>query len=146
MLKMGICDACLMGLTSSLEGTSIWGNPGNWSKKKQDTSRGKETLKLIMIDVKQGFVWGYSGSKILGGCTWEERIGYRNLERIQVFPCFLGRKIRDSESKNGYTWLCATRCMQPVGWGIKGTCRGDMHLLCWKATPKQQWACHSDKL
>ena len=48
-----------MGLTSSLDGTSIWGYPGNWSKKKQD--RGEETLKLIMIDVKQGFVWGYSG-------------------------------------------------------------------------------------
>ena len=35
MLNMGICDACLMGLTSSLEGTSIWGYPGNWSKKKK---------------------------------------------------------------------------------------------------------------
>ena len=54
MLNMGICVACLMCLTSSLEGTSIWGYPGNWSNKKQD--RGKETLKLIMIDVKQGFV------------------------------------------------------------------------------------------
>ena len=94
---MGICDVCLMGLTSSLEGTSIWGYPGKWSrKKKQD--RGKETLKLIMIDVKQGFVWGYSGSKILGGCTREERMGYMNLERIHVFPCILGRKIRNSEN------------------------------------------------
>ena len=54
MLNIGICDACLMGLTSSLEGTSIWVYPGNRSKKKQD--RGKETLKLIMIDVKQGLV------------------------------------------------------------------------------------------
>ena len=59
--------------------------------------------KLIMIEVKQGFVWGYSGSKILGGCkkgvtytTLGERIGYRNLERIHVhvFPCILGREIR----------------------------------------------------
>ena len=24
MLNMGFCDACLLGLTSSLEGTSIW--------------------------------------------------------------------------------------------------------------------------
>ena len=85
-----------------------------------------------MIDFKQGFLWGYSGSKILGGCTQEERMGYRNPERIHVlvFPCILGRKIRDSENKNGHAWLCATRCMQLGGWGIKGTSRGDMRLLC----------------
>ena len=43
--------------------------------------------------------------------------------RIPVFPCILGREIRDSENnKNGHAWLCATRCMQlvrgdGVGWG-----------------------------
>ena len=74
----------------------------------------------------------------MGGCTQEERMGYRNLERIHVFPCILGRKIRDSENKNGHAWLCATRYMQLVGWGIKGTSRGDMLLLCLKATPKRQ--------
>ena len=41
-------------------------------------------LNLIVKEVKQGFVWGYSGSKILGGCkkgvtytTPGERMGYR---------------------------------------------------------------------
>ena len=62
-------------------------------------------LKLIVKEVKQGFMWGYSGSKILGGCkkgvTYTipgERMGYRSLERIHVFPCILGQKIRDSEN------------------------------------------------
>ena len=55
MLNIGICDACLMGLTSSLEGTSIWVYPGN-RRKKKNKIWGKETLKLIMIDVKQGLV------------------------------------------------------------------------------------------
>ena len=76
--------------------------------------------------------------KNTGWLTQEERMGYRNLEIIHVFPCIFGRKIRDSENKNRHAWLCATRCMQLVGWGIKGTCRGDMRLLCWKATPKRQ--------
>ena len=42
-----------------------------------------------MIEVKQGFVWGYSGPKILVGCkkgvtytTPEEKMGYMSLERI----------------------------------------------------------------
>ena len=68
-----------------------------------------------MIQVKQGFVSGYPGSKILGGCkkgvtytTTEERMGYRNLERIHVFSCILGRKVRDSENKIRHAWLCAT--------------------------------------
>ena len=68
-------------------------------------------LKWIMIEVTQGVVWGYSGSKILGGCkkgvTYtipEERIGYRN--RIHVFPCILGREIRDSENKKGHAFNC----------------------------------------
>ena len=28
-------------------------------------------------------------------------MGYRNLERIYVFPCILGREIHDSENKTG---------------------------------------------
>ena len=67
--------------------------------------------------------------KILGGCkkgatytctTAEERIGYRNLERIYIFPCILGREIRDSENKNGHAWLWATRFMQLVELGGVG--------------------------
>ena len=67
-------------------------------------------LKLIMIEVKQGFVWVTQGTKYWdGGCkkgvtltTPEEMIGYRDFERIHVFPCILGREIRDSENKNGH--------------------------------------------
>ena len=62
-------------------------------------------LKLIVKKVKQGFEWGYSGSKILGGCkkgvtytTPGERMGNRNLERIHAFPYILGREICDSEN------------------------------------------------
>ena len=45
-------------------------------------------------------------------------MGYMNLERIHVFPCILGREIRDSENKNGHAWLCATL----VEWGIGLIC------------------------
>ena len=146
MLNMGICDVCLMGLTSSLEGTSIWEYPGNWSKKKKQ-DRGKETLKLIITDVKQGFVWGYSGSKILGGCTREERMGYRNLERIYMyFPVFWDERFAIQKIKTGMHGLVQLDACNWWDGGIKGTSRSDMRLLCWKATQTQQWACDSDKL
>ena len=57
--------------------------------------------------------------------TPEERMGYRNLERIHVYICILGREIRESGNKNGHTWLCATLCMQLVGWG-----RGRVGVIC----------------
>ena len=52
MLNIGIGDAFLMGLNSSSGG--IWGGPHKRGKNGQE----KEMLKLIMIEVKQGFVWG----------------------------------------------------------------------------------------
>ena len=83
-----------MGLTWSWEG--IWGCPGNWSKKKLggrdvevDYDRSQTMVSVVLLRVK-----------ILGGCkkgcaytTLEEMIGYRTL-----FPCILGREIRDSEN------------------------------------------------
>ena len=65
-------------------------------------------------------------------------MGYRNLERIHVFLCILGRKIRDSENKNGMHGCVQLDACNWWDGGIKGTCRGDMRLLCWKATPKRQ--------
>ena len=55
-------------------------------------------------------------------------MGYRNLERIH--DCILGRTIRDSENKNGHAWLCATRCMQLVGWGDKGYMYKNVGVIC----------------
>ena len=92
------------------------------------TNWGNEMLKFIMIEVKQGFLWGKYLSDFKKGGTYttpDERMGM-NLERIRVFTCILGREIRNSENKNGHAWLCATigtcRCMQLVGWrgGGKG--------------------------
>ena len=87
----------------------IWGCPGNWSKKKY--RGGGRDVEVDNDRIIQGSC-GVTQGKILGGSkkgvtytTPEERTGYRNLERIHVFPFILGR---DSENKNGHAWLCAT--------------------------------------
>ena len=71
MLNIGICDACLMGLTSSLEGTSIWVYPGSRSKKKTrygerdvevDYDRCQTRVGVRLLRVKNTG-WLYSGRK-----------------------------------------------------------------------------------
>ena len=79
---------------------------------------------------------------VLGKKGW----GIGILREYIYFPVFWDERYATQKIKNGHAWLCATRCMQLVGWRVKGTFRGDMRLLCWKATQKQQRACHSDKL
>ena len=88
--------------------------------------------------------WGEEGG--VTNTTLNESMGdigiLRNFVWNTCISLYLGRKICDSENKNGHAWLSATSledaCMELEGWG---GAKGDRR---WMATPKQHWGCNSE--
>ena len=99
-------------------------------------------LKLIMIEVKQGFVWGYSGSKILDGCnkgvtytTPGERMGYTKknvglFREYMYFPVFWDRRYAIRKIKTDMHGCVQLDACNWLGGGGGGGSLGRVGMVC----------------
>ena len=78
------------------------------------------------------------GQKYWVAVLRKEGWGIRILREYMYFPVFWDERYAIQKIKTGMHGCVQLDACNWWDGGIKGTSRGDMRLLCWKATQKQQ--------